>query len=214
MQSANDPTPFKDFLAHLFPRRVRSRDLRLTYTFCLGGLAFTAFIILMATGALLLFYYRPSPDHAYESILFLETSVPGGAYVRSLHRLASHALLVLLALHVLRVLLTGAYRKPRELNWLIGCCLLALAVFEAYAGYLLPMDQLGLWATQTGMRLLRTLPLGEALHGLLVPDGVGEPLSLLRFYVLHVAVVPIGMLLLCFFHFYQVRKNKGVLPYL
>ena len=120
---------FKDFMEHVFPRVILQQNLRLTYTFCLGGLAFTAFMVLVVTGLLLLFYYQPCPEKAFESILFLEASVPGGKFVRGLHRLASHAFLVLIFLHTLRVILTGAYRKPRELNWVIGVLLLFLAIF-------------------------------------------------------------------------------------
>jgi len=205
---------FKEFLKHLFPRVVLEQNLRLSYTFCLGGLAFTALLIMAASGLLLLFYYQPTPDRAFPSILFLESSVRGGRYIRSLHRLASHLLLVLIFLHTLRVLLTGAYRKPRELNWVVGFSLLCLAIFGAYTGYLLPMDQLALWATQTGMELVKAAPLGGFIRAFLVPDGVGEALSLLRFYVLHVAVIPLALLLLSLLHFYRIRKNKGVLPFL
>lgn len=204
----------RDFLAHLFPRVVLERNLRLRYTFCLGGLALTAFLVLVVSGLLLLFYYRPTVEGAYASILFLESSVPGGQYLRSLHRLASHALLVLLFLHTLRVILTGAYRPPRQLNWLIGFALLGLAVFEGYTGYLLPLDQLALWATQTGMELLAALPGGGLLRAFLVPDGIGQPLSLLRFYALHIALIPMAISTLIAVHFYRIRKNKGVLPYL
>jgi menaquinol-cytochrome c reductase cytochrome b subunit len=204
----------KEFIKHLFPRVVLRSNLRLTYTFCLGGLAFTAFLVLIVSGALMLFHYQPSTDRAFESILYLENSVPGGWYVRNLHRLAGNAFLVLLFLHTLRVILTGAYRKPRELNWVIGFGLLCLALFEGYTGYLLPMDQLALWATQTGMNLLAAVPLGELLRSFLVPDDVGQPMSLIRFYVLHIAVIPLGMLILSMLHFYRIRKDKGVLPYL
>lgn len=205
---------FKEFLRHLFPRVVRQGDLRLTYTFCLGGMAFTALVIMAFSGVLLLFYYQPTPERAFPSVLFLESSVWGGSYLRSLHRLTSHVFLVLIFLHILRVVLTGAFRKPRELNWVIGCLLLGLAVFGAYTGYLLPMDQLSLWATQTGMELVAAAPFGGSVKALLVPDAIGGTLSLLRFYVLHIAVVPLGLLLLSLLHFYRIRKNKGVLPYL
>ena len=147
-------------------------------------------------------------------MLFLESSVPGGVYLRSLHRLASHALLLLIALHTLRVILTGAYQRPRQLNWLIGCALFGLAVGAGYTGYLLPFDQSSYWATQTGMELLRAIPLARALQPLLVPDGVGGPLSLLRFYALHIVAIPLPLGGLALMHFYRVRKNKGVLPYL
>jgi menaquinol-cytochrome c reductase cytochrome b subunit len=204
----------KELVKHLFPRMVREGDLRTTYTFCLGGLAFTSFLTLSVTGLLLLFYYSPAPQSAHGSIQFLESRVWGGAYLRSLHRLASHALLVLVALHALRVILTGAFLHPRRMNWIVGCLLLFLAVFGAYTGYLLPMDQLAYWATQTGMELVRALPLGDSLRALLVPDDVGGPLSLLRFYALHVVIVPLAMLVLTMLHFFVIRRQKGLLPYL
>jgi len=210
----NENGLFNEFIRHLFPRMVRRQNLKITYTFCLGGLAFTAFMVLMATGLLLLFYYQPSSGEAFGSILFLESSVPAGLYIRSLHRLASHVFLLLIFLHTLRVILTGAYRKPRELNWIIGFFLLCLALFEAYTGYLLPMDQLAVWATQTGMELIKTVPLGKIIVQILAPDGVGQPISLLRFYILHIVVIPIAVLLLSFLHFYRIRQDKEVLPYL
>lgn len=203
-----------EFLEHLFPKVVLERNLRTTYTFCLGGLALTAFLLLTVSGTLLLFYYQASPDRAYRSILFLESEVAGGSYLRSVHRLVSHVFLSLVFLHVLRVVLTGACGKPRELNWLTGACLLFLSVFEAYSGYLLPMDQLAYWATQTGMELIATVPLGGIARGILVPDGVGQPISLLRFYALHVFVIPAAIFSIAFLHLYRVRKNKGILPYL
>ena len=204
----------KELVEHLFPRMVRERDLRVSYTFCLGGLAFTALLVLTLSGVLLLFYYSPSPERAHGSIQFLESDVWGGAYLRSLHRLSSHALLVLVALHVLRVVLTGAFLHPRKMNWIVGCLLLFLAVFGAYTGYLLPMDQLAYWATQTGMELLRALPFGDALRPILVPDDVGGPLTLLRFYALHVVIVPVVMLSLAMLHFFAIRRQRGLLPYL
>lgn len=205
---------FNDFLKHIFPRVVRGRDLRITYTFCLGGLAFTSLMLLVGSGLLLMLYYRVSPTEAFESILYLERSVFGGRYLRSLHRLASHSFLILIFLHTMRVLVTGAYAKPREKNWIIGCCLLFLALFEGYTGYLLPMDQLALWATQTGMQILEMAPFGSLVKQLLVPDGVGESLSLVRFYALHIVFIPMALVILSMLHFYQIRKRKGLLPYL
>lgn len=204
----------KSFLQHLFPRFVLERNLKLTYTFCLGGLAFTSFLVLGVTGLLLLFYYRPAPGSAFESILYLESSVWGGAFVRRLHRFASHTLLVLIALHTLRVLWTGAYRPPREWNWVIGALLLFLAVAQAYTGYLLPLDQFAYWATHTGMELLRSLPLGDSLRAVLVPDRIGGPLSLIRFYAFHIALVPAAILVLSILHFFHIRRQRGLLPYL
>ncbi len=204
----------KDLTRHLFPRLVLKENLRISYTLCLGGLAFTCLLVLAGTGLLLLFYYSPSPLEAHSSIQFLERAVWGGRYLRSLHRLASHGLLILVGLHTVRVVLTGAFQRPARLNWLVGCFLLFLSVFGAYTGYLLPMDQLAYWSTQTGMELLRTLPLGDAARSLLVPDGVAGPLSLLRFFALHVAIVPLALLGLAMLHFFVIRRQKGLLPYL
>ncbi len=204
---------FKDFLAHLFPRVTIKRNLKITYTFCLGGLAFTSFIILAVTGALLLIYYVPSPEKAYSSVIFLEESVRGGRWLRNLHRLACHAFLVLVFLHTVRVILTGAFLKKRY-NWIIGMALLALSVFSGYTGYLLPMDQLAFWATQTGTELLRTLPAGDYIYGLLAPDGTGGSLTLIRFYALHIFILPAMITGLSFIHFFRIRREKGVLPYL
>ncbi|MFZ2491657.1 MAG: cytochrome b N-terminal domain-containing protein [Thermoanaerobaculia bacterium] len=204
----------RELVRHMFPRSVPVDTMRITYTFCLGGIAFTCLLVLAATGLLLLFYYSPSPASAHGSIQFLESSVWGGAYLRSLHRMASHALLLLLALHTLRVIATGAFQAPRRFNWVVGCLLLFLCIFEAYTGYLLPMDQLAYWATQTGMDLLKVLPLGGSIRQVLVPDSVGGPLSLLRFYALHVAIIPISVFTLSMIHFFVIRRQKGILPYL
>lgn len=204
----------RDLVRHMFPRAVASDTLAITYSFCLGGLAFTCLMVLAFTGLLLLFYYSPSPLTAHDSIQFLEISVWGGRYLRSLHRLTSHALLVLLVLHTLRVILTGAFQAPKRLNWVIGCLLLVACLFEAYTGYLLPMDQLAYWATLTGMELLRSLPFGDAMRNLLVPDEVGGQLSLLRFFALHVAVIPLALLAMSMLHFFVIRRQKGILPYL
>lgn len=204
----------RDLVRHMFPRMIASDTLRITYTFCLGGLAFTCLLVLAASGLLLLVYYSPTPSGAHDSIQFLENMVWGGSFLRSLHRIASHALLVLLGLHTLRVILTGAFQAPKKFNWVIGCLLFFGCVFEAYTGYLLPMDQHAFWATQTGMELLRAMPFGESVRSLLVPDTVGGPLSLLRFFALHVAIIPLALLAMSMLHFFIIRKQKGILPYL
>lgn len=205
---------FKDFIKHLFPRVVLKKNLTISYTFCLGGLAFTALLTLLLSGMLLVFHYDPAPERAYASVLLLERDVWGGIYIRNLHRLSSHLFLALIFLHTVRVLLTGAYQRPRHLNWLIGCALMALALFAGYTGYLLPMDQLAYWATQTGMELLTSLPFGSMFHDILVPDRVGGRQSLIRFYILHITMLPSAIFGLSCLHFYRVRKNRGVLPYL
>ena len=204
---------FKEFIKHLFPRVTLKKNLRFTYTLCLGGLSFTAFIMLVISGVLLAVYYIPEPLQAYNSIIFIEENVTGGKYIRNLHRFSSNAFLILMFLHVLRVILTGALLS-RKYNWIIGLFLLFLSIFTGYTGYLLPMDQLAYWATQTGAELIKILPFGDYIYNIMVPDTIGGKLCLIRFYTLHIIILPVLISTLSFIHFFRVRRDKGVLPYL
>ena len=204
---------FKEFIKHLFPRVTIKKNLKFTYTLCLGGLSFTAFLILIISGILLALYYTPEPNNAYNSIIFIEENVSGGKYIRNLHRFASNTFLVLIFLHILRVIYTGAFLS-RKYNWVIGLFLLFFSIFTGYIGYLLPMDQLAFWATQTGAELIKILPFGDYIYNILIPDGVGGRLTLIRFYALHIIILPVSIIILSFIHFFRVRRDKGVLPYL
>lgn len=204
---------FKEFIKHLFPRVTLKKNLRFTYTLCLGGLSFTAFIMLVISGVLLAVYYIPEPSQAYDSIIFIEENVTGGKYIRNLHRFSSNAFLILIFLHILRVILTGAFLS-RKYNWVIGLFLLFLSIFTGYTGYLLPMDQLSYWATQTGAELIKILPFGDYIYNIIIPDTIGGRLSLIRFYALHIIILPFLISTLSFIHFFRVRRDKGVLPYL
>ena len=204
---------FKEFIKHLFPRVTLQKNLRFTYTLCLGGLSFTAFIMLVISGVLLAVYYIPEPSQAYDSIIFIEENVTGGKYIRNLHRFSSNAFLILMFLHILRVILTGAFLS-RKYNWVIGLFLLFLSIFTGYTGYLLPMDQLSYWATQTGAELIKILPFGDYIYNIIIPDTIGGRLSLIRFYALHIIILPFLISTLSFVHFFRVRRDKGVLPYL
>ena len=204
---------FKEFIKHLFPRVTIKKNLKFTYTLCLGGLSFTAFLILIISGILLALYYTPEPNNAYNSIIFIEENVSGGKYIRNLHRFASNTFLVLIFLHILRVIYTGAFLS-RKYNWVIGLFLLFFSIFTGYTGYLLPMDQLAFWATQTGAELIKILPFGDYIYNMLIPDGIGGRLTLIRFYILHIIIMPISIIILSFIHFFRVRRDKGVLPYL
>ena len=204
---------FKEFIKHLFPKVTIKKNLKISYTLCLGGLSFTAFLILIVSGILLALYYTPEPNNAYNSIIFIEENVSGGKYIRNLHRFASNTFLVLIFLHILRVIYTGAFLS-RKYNWVIGLFLLFFSIFTGYTGYLLPMDQLAFWATQTGAELIKILPFGDYIYNMLIPDSIGGRLTLTRFYILHIIVMPISIIILSFIHFFRVRRDKGVLPYL
>ena len=207
---------------HLHPTRVSAASIRLRRTYCLGGLAFLAFLILTVTGLLLMFYYRPTPQHAYGDIEDIMYVIPYGRALRNLHRWSAHAMVLLVIAHMIRVFHAGAYRPPREFNWVVGVMLLGLTLFLSFTGYLLPWDQLAYWAVTVGANMAAAAPLlghdgpfalvGENsdVRALLLGGRAVGAGALLRFYVLHCVVVPIALGLLLGVHFYRVRKNGGV----
>jgi len=204
---------FQDFLEHLFPRKVRKNDLKLSYTFCLGGLCVISFLVLIISGLFLSLYYRPD-IHAYESILIMESSIKGGIFLRSVHRYGADLFVVFLILHCLRVIFTGAYLPPRHMNWIIGCILFVLCLFEAYLGYVLVQDKLGVWAFETGMNLFNYTILTRFIYKIFIVDGISGEITLIRVYIFHIIIIPAIIFVLCSIHFYKIRKQKGVLPYL
>ncbi|MGE4266749.1 MAG: cytochrome b N-terminal domain-containing protein [Deferribacterales bacterium] len=201
------------FFAHLFPVTFNRDTLSFRKTGYLGIISAALFVLLGLTGVLLLFYYSPETTAAYGSVMFLEEHVAGGAFIRSLHRMCSHMFLVIAALHLLRTVFTGVY-SVRKKNWKLGYIIFGLIIFEAYTGYLMPMDQLSFWATKTGMELMNTLPAGGFLKALLMPDDVGGRLTLLRFFALHIVFLPTLTLILLSAHLYNIRRDGGLLPML
>lgn len=204
---------------HLHPARVPRSALRLRFTLCAGGISLLLFLVTVVTGLLLLFHYRPTPTHAHADLVALAQEVPFGAFLRSLHRYAGDGMVIALLVHTVRVLLTGSYKPPRELNWVLGVFLLVITLAIAFTGYLLPWDQKGYWATTVATGLLSSTPvLGADGPGALVGverdlrsallggASVGAP-TLIRFYALHCFVLPLvgglGMAL----HFWRVRKD-------
>ena len=133
-------------LYHLHPVKVKRHAVKVSYTLCLGGLSFFLFILLTVTGIFLMFFYRPTAAAAWEDIATLQTSVSFGLLVRNMHRWAAHLMVLSVFLHMARVFYHGAYKAPREFNWVIGVVLLMLTLLLSFTGYLLPWDQLALWA--------------------------------------------------------------------
>lgn len=204
---------------HLHPMMVDRKRLKISYTFCLGGVSFLLFLILTATGVLLMFYYRPTLEHAYKDILDLEFVVSYGMFMRNLHRWAAHGMVVAVMLHMMRVWLMGAYKHPREFNWVIGVVLLILTLLLSFTGYLLPWDQLAFWAITVGTNMAGAAPvlgadgpfsivneLSDMKFILLGEKAVGA-MALLRFYVLHCVFLPMAALILMGLHFWRVRKD-------
>lgn len=202
----------KKFLKHIFPKYILKNNLNILYTFCFGGFALTTFLIMLFSGVLLALYYIPTIDNAYESIINLERHVFAGSYIRNLHYLSSICYFSMLFLHTLRVILTSAF--TRGYNFIVGIIILFISLFAGYTGYILPMDQKGYWAGITGIELINILPLGEEITKLIFPDNLMGNLSLIRIYLIHILIVPFSILFLISLHFYKIRKDKGVLPFL
>lgn len=202
---------YANVFLHLHPVKVRKSALRLRVTFCLGGLSLALFLILTVTGILLMFYYHPSSPRAYEDMKDLEFVVSSGIYLRNLHRWSAHLMVVAVFLHMLRVFFSGAYRPPREFNWVVGVLLLVLTLLLSFTGYLLPWDQLAYWAITVGTNMAGAVPvLGERIRFLLLGgNGIGEN-TLIRFYVLHCVVLPLAVAVLMGVHFWRVRKDGGL----
>lgn len=178
----------------------------------LGGITFFLFLILIVTGVLLSFYYRPSVEEAYPSVQYIESQVTFGWLVRNVHHWAANLVVIAVALHLLRTLLAAAYKHPRETNWLVGLLLLLVLLLFGLTGYLLPWDQWAYWTTTHALDVLKRLPLvGGPLVRVLQGDEFVTGATLSRFFALHVIVLPWLALGLLGLHFQLVRKH-GIAP--
>jgi quinol-cytochrome oxidoreductase complex cytochrome b subunit len=202
---------FNNLFLHIHSVKVSRHSLRLTYTFGLGLIATVLFIVLTFTGIWLMFYYFPSEAEAYNRMLDLRSSVSFGFVLRNVHKWAAEAMVVVVVLHMSRVFLTGAYKPPREFNWVIGILLLLLTLVLSFTGYLLPWDQLAFWAITVGTAIAGYAPvLGEPMRQFLLGgDTVGQE-ALVRFYVLHVSILPGLMTIFIAVHFWRIRKDGGL----
>jgi len=204
-------TSFTNFFLHIHPVKVHRHTLRPLLTIGLGLMSFFLFVILTVTGILLMFYYVPSTTQAYDRMLDLRGSVAFGTFLRNMHRWGAHFMVAVVFLHMCRVFFTGSYRKPREFNWVIGVVLLLLTLFSSFTGYLLPWDQLAFWAITVGTAIAGYAPfVGNEMRYLLLGDNAVGQEALLRFYVLHIAVLPALMMLLVAIHFWRIRKDGGL----
>jgi quinol-cytochrome oxidoreductase complex cytochrome b subunit len=196
---------------HLHPSRVRARVLRPQTTLGLGLVGFYLFLVLTVTGLALMLYYVPHPDAAYRSMKDIEYATTFGRLIRNAHRWAAHGMVAIVFLHMCRVFFTGAYKRPREFNWVVGVALLLLTLALSFTGYLLPWDQLAFWAITVGTSIVAYAPVvGERLRYLLLGGHEIGQAALLRFYVLHCLVLPLAMGFLVAFHFWRVRKDGGL----
>ena len=196
---------------HLHPVKVKRHAVKVSNTLCLGGLSFFLFILLTVTGIFLMFFYRPTAAQAWDDIYTLQTSVTFGLLVRNMHRWAAHLMVLSVFLHMARVFYHGAYKAPREFNWVIGVILLLLTLLLSFTGYLLPWDQLAIWAVTVGGNMAGYTPVigAQAKFGLFA--GLeATTATLLRFYVLHVLFLPFIIVIFMAVHFWRVRKDGGI----
>ncbi len=196
---------------HLHPVKVNRKSLKATYSFGLGVISAIAFLELAITGLLLMFYYAPTVERAYTYIITLQTMVPFGQLLRNLHRWGAHLMVLVVVLHMVRVFYTGAYKPPREFNWMVGVALLILTLGASFTGYLLPWDQLAFWAITVGTSVAAYEPtLGSTVKSFLLGGPEVGQEALTRFYALHIMLIPMGMALLISLHLWRVRKDGGL----
>jgi len=223
-------TILSNVFLHLHPPTVKRSGVRMRYTWCMGGTAFFLFLVECITGVLLMFYYRPTAEWAYTDIVGLRSHVSLGI-MREIHRWGAHLMIIVVWLHMFRVFMTGSYKPPREFNWCVGVTLLVLTLLLSFTGYLLPWDQLAIWAITVGTNMARATPFlghegpgaqmlamgdfhlihsgSDARFALLGGRVVGDA-ALLRFYVLHCVALPLVAAVLMAVHFWRVRKDGGI----
>ncbi len=200
-----------NFFYHLHPPTLPQREARFRYTFGLGGLSVFLFFILTFTGILLTFVYVPTPDEAFKSIEVLTYQTAFGWLVRNLHYWAAQGMVIVVALHMLRVILTGTYKAPRRANYLIGMALLAGTLLLDFTGYVLRWDDGTRWALTVGTNLLKETPLiGTALYQTIVGGLDVGAATTLRFFAWHVFGLAIPTLILMGWHAFKVRRDGGI----
>lgn len=200
---------WSSFLLHIYPVKVRRAELGFKYTWYLGVISTVLLGSLVVSGVYLMFFYVPSPASAYTNIQTIQTEVAFGQYMRNVHRWSAHLMVFAVAAHMAKVFYRGAYKAPREFNWVIGVMLLILTLLMSFTGYLLPWDQLAFWAVTVGTEMAGYVPFaGESTQSLLVGGEAVGSATLLRFYVLHIAVLPSFLIFILMIHLWRWRKDS------
>ncbi|HEV2113828.1 MAG TPA: cytochrome b N-terminal domain-containing protein [Terriglobales bacterium] len=191
--------------------RVFESKLGFRVTWYLGALTLGTFAIQIVTGLLLMLYYHPSIPQGYADMKDLQFVVSSGLFLRNLHRWSAHAMVLLVFAHMAKVFYRGAFRTPRELNWVVGVCMLLLTLLLSYTGYLLPWDQLSYWGTTVGANIMSAIPVaGDRLRFVLLGGHTVNANALLRFYVLHTTILPLTVILLVTIHLWRLHKDGGM----
>lgn len=177
------------------------------WLYTLGSATLFIATLQIVTGILLTIYYVPTPDHAYDSVIYITTQLPAGWFIRGLHHWGASAMIILTGLHLLRVFFYGAYKYPREVTWLTGVMLLLVVVGFGFTGYLLPWDQKAYWATTVGTRIAGVAPgVGEWILRIMRGGDDLSAVTLARFFGAHVWVLPAALLTLIVIHMYLVIR--------
>jgi quinol-cytochrome oxidoreductase complex cytochrome b subunit len=208
---------FANFLLHWFPARMRVSSLAWLPTFWLGTVSWVLFAVLLLSGLPLMVFYIPSVEDAYRSVKDIEHVVSFGWWLRAVHRLGAHLMVITVTLHLARVFVTGAYKNSaegkqrREWNWVIGVAMLFATLLLSFTGYLLPWDQLAFWAVTVGTNIVSSAPVTGAILRQTLIGGreIGEA-TLVRFYLRHIVVLPLAVAVLFGYHMWRVRKDGGL----
>ena len=223
-------TVLNNFFLHLHPVTIPRHAVKLKYTWMMGILATFLFFVLLISGILLMFYYRPTVQYAYNDVVDMAESTPLGV-MREIHRWSAHLMVITVWFHMFRVFMTGSYKTPREFNWGVGVILLTLTMLLSFTGYLLPWDQLAIWAITVGSNMAAATPLlgsegpgsgllsigdisligrtSDAKFMLLGDTRIAEG-ALFRFYVFHCVFFPFIIFVFMLVHFWRVRKDGGI----
>ena len=199
------------FFHHLHPPTIPAAQARWRYTLGAGGIAIFLTLVLGVTGVLEMFYYVPNPQEAALSVQTITYHVPFGGFVRNLHYWSAQLLVIVTAIHLLRVIFTAAYRQPRRFNYLLGLGLFFLAIILDFTGYILRWDQGICWPLVTGTNLIKTIPLiGGFLYRVAVGGSDACTTALTRFYSWHIFALIIPAMILLVWHAFRVRRDGGI----
>ncbi len=199
------------FILHLHPVLLPKEAIKFNRTLGLGGMAALLFVMQAFTGILLRFVYEPSPEKAYDSILFIQQNIIFGQLVRNIHHWSGIFFVIITFMHLLRTFYSQAFFAPRRINWVIGVGLLLTVTLSNFTGYLLPWDQLAYWAITVSTSILEYLPVaGTWLMNIIRGGSEVGSATLLNFYTFHTGILPVILAILMVFHFWRVRKAKGI----
>ena len=205
-----DITPiWRDIADHEVPEHVNPAHHFSAFVYCFGGLTFFVVVIQILSGMFLTMYYVPDIENAWKSVYYLQTEVAHGQIVRGMHHWGASVVIVMLLLHTLRVFFQGAYKKPRELNWMVGVLLFFVMLGLGFTGYLLPWDNKAYFATQVGLEIAQQVPfIGDELKVLLAGDeNIVGAQTLTRFFAIHVFFLPAILFALLAVHFILIRRQ-------